>query len=124
MTSMSISGIVLRFLLGGSAVAASALIGRKLGGKIGGIFAAFPAVFASAVISTTIGLPQIEAVRRTITLSRGALVGMIVNIGCAIATGWLVTRFGWKKGLLIALSGWLVIATMVFCGGKWLGWLR
>jgi uncharacterized membrane protein (GlpM family) len=124
MASMSATGIVLRFLLGGSAVAVSALIGRKLGGRIGGIFAAFPAVFASAVISATIGLPQLEAVRRTITLSRGALVGMIVNIGCAIATGWLVTRFGWKKGLLISVSGWLIVAMLVFWGGALLGWLK
>jgi hypothetical protein len=121
---MSITGILLRFLLGGSAVAASAVIGQRLGGRIGGIFAAFPAVFASAVISTTVGLPQMEAVRRTIIMSRGALVGMIVNIGCAIATGWLITRFGWKKGLLISLSGWLVVAASVFCGGAWLGWLK
>jgi hypothetical protein len=121
---MSFTGILLRFLLGGSAVAASAIIGRKLGGRIGGIFAAFPAVFASAVISTTIGLPQLEAVRQTVSLSKGALVGMVVDIGCAIATGWLITRVGWKKGLPIALSGWLVVALLVFYGGAWMGWMR
>lgn len=113
----------MRFILGGSAVAASAIIGARLGGRIGGIFAAFPAVFASAVISTAMGLPQTEAVNRTMNLSRGALVGMVVNIGCAIATGLLITRFGWKKGLLISLCGWLVVSSLVFCGGAWLRWL-
>jgi hypothetical protein len=121
---MTISGLVLRFLFGGSTVAASAVIGRKLGGRIGGIFAAFPAVFASVVISTTLGLSQLEAIRRTISLSRGALVGMIADVACAIAAGWLIVRLGWKKGLVLALLGWLLLSSLVYIGGAFLGWLQ
>lgn len=117
-------GLLLRFLLGGSAVAASAIIGHRLGGRVGGIFAAFPAVFASAVIATAVGLPGEAAVRQIRAMSGGALVGMGVNIGCAIAAGWLVGRMGWKKGLLTAVGGWLVAASVVYLGGAALGWLR
>lgn len=117
-------GLLLRFLLGGSAVAASAVIGHRLGGRVGGIFAAFPAVFASAVIATAVGLPDKVAVEHIRAMSGGALVGMGVNIACAIAAGWLVGRWGWKKGLLTAVSGWLVVASAVYLGGAAMGWLR
>lgn len=120
---MSVVGVILRFLLGGTAVAATFVIGRKLGGRIGGIFAAFPAVYASAIISTSAGLPRVEASMRALAITRGAMVGMIVNVACAVATGILVARWGWRRGLAVSLTGWLVLATAVFVGGAALGWL-
>ena len=121
---MNFIGLLLRFLLGGCAVAGSAVIGYRLGGRVGGIFAAFPAVYASAVVSTAIGLPQAEAVRRTLAVSHGAFVGMSVNILCAVTAGWTVAKWGWKKGLIAALGGWLAVAAMVYVSGAALGWLR
>jgi hypothetical protein len=115
---------MLRFLLGGFAVAASAVVGNRLGGRVGGIFAAFPAVFASAVIATAVGLSQAKAVAHTLEMSRGAFVGMALDIGCAIATGLLIRRLGWQKGLILSVGGWIVAATVVYVGGAALGWLR
>lgn len=121
---MTFSGIFLRFVLGGSAVAATLVVGRRLGGRIGGIFAAFPAVYASAVISAAFGLPRWQGARTALAISHGALVGMIINVGCAFATAWLVSRLGWRRGLALSLSGWLVTAGIVFAGGAAAGWLK
>jgi uncharacterized membrane protein (GlpM family) len=121
---MTAGSLVLRFLIGGSAVAAATLIGRKMGGRIGGIFAAFPAVYGSAMVAAVIGLSEPDAVEQTMALSRGALIGMIVNVGCALAAGVLIARLGWKRGLFIALSGWVVVATLIFTGGAAWGWLK
>lgn len=122
---LSLSGLLLRFLLGGAAVAGSALIGRRLGGRIGGIFAAFPAVYTSAIISTVLAArSSSETVTDVFQISSGALVGMTINISCAIATAWLVGHYGWRRGLLLSISGWLVVATAVFVSGAHLGWLR
>jgi hypothetical protein len=118
------TGIILRFLLGGFAVAASAVVGHRLGGRVGGIFAAFTAVFASAVISTAVGLPQTKAIQHTLTMSRGAFVGMALDIGCALAAGLMIRRLGWRSGLSLAVGGWLVAAIIVYVGGAAMGWLR
>lgn len=50
MFSIDISPILLRFLFGGSAVVASRLVARSFGGRLGGVFAAFPAVYLAAVV--------------------------------------------------------------------------
>lgn len=122
---MSLSGLILRFLLGGTTVAGSALIGRKLGGRIGGIFAAFPAVYTSAVISSVLASHSaMETTTNVFQISSGALVGMLVNILCAVATAWLVARHDWQKGLLLSISGWLMVATAVFAGAASVGWLK
>lgn len=122
---MPFSSLILRFFLGGTAVAGSALIGRRLGGRIGGIFAAFPAVYASAVISTVLASPTAAAtVANIFKISGGALVGMAVNIPCAMATAHLVARHGWQRGLILAMGGWLVLAMAVFAGGAAVGWLQ
>lgn len=95
-----------------------------MGGRIGGIFAAFPAVYGSAIVAAVVGMPEPQAVERTIALSRGALIGMAVNVGCAAAAGVLIARLGWRRGLVIALSGWLVVAIVIFIGGAAWGWLK
>lgn len=121
---LTFGSLMLRFLIGGSAVAVATFIGRRMGGRIGGIFAAFPAVYGSAIIAAVVGLPEPQAVERTISLSRGALIGMTLNVGCALVAGVLINRLGWRRGLVIALSGWIVLAIMIFIGGAAWGWLK
>jgi uncharacterized membrane protein (GlpM family) len=121
---MSIESIIIRFLLGGSVVALSSVIGKKLGGRLGGIFAAFPAVYASAVISVSVNFPHSIAIQRAIDVSKGALIGNILNIPCAIAAGYLMARYGWKRGLFYSLSGWLIFAIAVFACGITYGWMK
>jgi uncharacterized membrane protein (GlpM family) len=107
---LSISGIVIRFLLGGGAVVASTIISRKLGAKIGGIFAAFPAVFLAALLTLRLDAKGSELVEKSIVLSQGAVVGMFINIMCAIAVVYLCTKQGWKRGLTQSLAGWFFVS--------------
>lgn len=107
-------GIVTRFILGGSAVVASTLIARFLGGRIGGIFAAFPAVYLAAILTIGIGLPSEKILPTALNISKGALVGMLANIICAMAASWFIFRVGWKKGLFYALNVWLVSVVTLY----------
>lgn len=121
---MSIESVIIRFILGGTVVAVSAVIGKRLGGKIGGIFAAFPAIYASAVISTSINFPSSIATQRAIDISKGALLGNVLNIPCAIVAAYLMGRDGWKRGLFYSLCGWVIIATTIFACGITIGWMK
>ncbi|WP_339197682.1 DUF3147 family protein [Aeribacillus sp. FSL k6-2211] len=104
------SGIVIRFLLGGGAVVASTIISRKLGSKVGGIFAAFPAVFFTPLLTLRLDVKGGELVEKSIVLSQGAVVGMFMNIMCAIAVVYLCTKQGWKRGLAQSLAGWFLVS--------------
>lgn len=108
--TLSMLGIVLRFLLGGGAVVASTIVSRKIGSKIGGIFAAFPAVFLAALLTLRLDAKGNELVEKSIVLSQGAVVGMIINIMCAIAVVYLCAKQGWKRGLTQSLAGWFLVS--------------
>ncbi|MCR2804052.1 DUF3147 family protein [Paenibacillus soyae] len=110
MLSVSIIGILLRFILGGIAVAVASLIAKRVGGVFGGIFAAFPAVFLAALLTIRWDYSGYELIRNSIVLSQGALIGMAINIVCALAVGYLSARKGWKKGLTLSVSGWLIVS--------------
>lgn len=124
MTSEIVLKIVLRFLFGGSAVVAAALFGRWMGGRIGGIFAAFPAVFLSAAIAVGIGIPATEAHASVFSVSQGALIGMVANIICAIVATAAISKHGWKKGLPAAVLVWLVLAAAIYYVAYSLGIMR
>jgi len=121
MGELSGFGIVLRFLLGGGAVAAAYIAGRFFGGRTGGIFAAFPAVYLAAVISVGAGGTVTEGTARVLLVSRGALVGMIANILCAAAAAFLIPRMGWRKGLALSLAGWLAVVGVILTVVAYLG---
>lgn len=108
--TMSMLGIVIRFLLGGGAVVASTIVSRKIGTKIGGIFAAFPAVFLAALLTLRLDAKGNELVEKSIVLSQGAVVGMFINIMCAMAVVYLCAKQGWKRGLTQSLAGWFLIS--------------
>ena len=103
-------GIVIRFLLGGGAVVASTIVSRKIGTKIGGIFAAFPAVFLAALLTLRLDAKGNELVEKSIVLSQGAVVGMFINIMCAMAVVYLCAKQGWKRGLTQSLAGWFLVS--------------
>lgn len=114
MESIAIWPLALRFILGGSAVVVSTLVARAFGGRIGGVFAAFPAVYLAAIISLWLECRGDELLLVSMHVSQGALVGMFADIICAvIASRWII-KMGWKKGLSLALVVWLVVATSVF----------
>ncbi|AKB36660.1 hypothetical protein MSSAC_2070 [Methanosarcina siciliae C2J] len=108
------SSLFLRFLFGGSAVLASTLIARTFGGKLGGIFAAFPAVYIAAVVGLSLEYKGNELLSVTEQLSKGALVGMAADICRALAASCFILRYGWKKGLAYALSLWALLAPLIY----------
>jgi hypothetical protein len=50
MSSIDSFPVFLRFLLGGSTVVVSTLAAKNSGGRLGGIFGAFPAVYLATVL--------------------------------------------------------------------------
>lgn len=113
MAELSISALLIRFVLGGSAVVASTLVARKLGEKAGGIFAAFPAVYLAALLTASLDFKGDELISYSILLSKGAIVGMAINIVIAIIAGYLLPRKGWKRGLVQAVGCWFIISMVV-----------
>lgn len=116
--SISLAPVVFRFVLGGGAVVASTIIARSFGGRIGGIFAAFPAVYLAAVLSLGLEYKGQELLVMSQNLSQGALVGMIADIFCALAASRFILRNGWKKGLIQALVLWCVLAPAIYFSWK------
>ncbi|MGB4703186.1 MAG: DUF3147 family protein [Syntrophomonadaceae bacterium] len=106
--------VLLRFLLGGGAIVLCTIIARSFGPRIGGIFAAFPAVYLAALLSLTLDYQGQKLVEMSVHVSEGALVGMLANIICAIAASRLVLKKGWQKGLGQALLIWLLAATCIY----------
>lgn len=113
MENLSIGALFIRFLLGGSAVVFSTLIAKKLGEKAGGIFAAFPAVYLAALLTASIDFNGDELISYSILLSKGAIIGMIINILIAVIAGYLLPRKGWKLGLIQALGCWFILSLVV-----------
>ncbi|MWC29887.1 DUF3147 family protein [Paenibacillus sp. MMS18-CY102] len=113
MFHLSIEGLLLRFFLGGGAVVAASIIAKRVGGSFGGIFAAFPAVFVAAMLTMRLDYGGSDLIRRSIDLSKGAMVGMGINMLCAVAVGALCARKGWKKGLSLSVCGWLIVSLSI-----------
>jgi len=106
--------ILLRFVLGGGAIVACTLIARISEPRIGGIFAAFPAVYLAAILSLYLDYRGEELIKMSVHISEGALVGMLANIICAVAASHLIMKNGWEKGLGLALFIWLLAATCIY----------
>jgi len=110
---LSISALLLRFLLGGSAVVACTLVAKKLGEKAGGIFAAFPAVYLAALLTIGLDFHGGELISHSINLSKGAIFGMAINIFVAIIAGYLLPRIGWKRGIIHSMALWFVASSVI-----------
>ncbi|MGI5920506.1 MAG: DUF3147 family protein [Syntrophomonadaceae bacterium] len=106
--------VILRFVLGGLAVVAATVIARWWGGRMGGIFAAFPAVYLAAVLSLGLQYRGRELLVMSRHISQGALVGMVADIFCAIAASRFIIKSGWQKGLAQALILWCVLAPAIY----------
>jgi len=113
MENLSVNALLIRFLLGGSAVVLSTIIANKLGKKAGGIFAAFPAVYLAALLTASLDFNGDELITYSILLSKGAIIGMVINILIALIAGYLLPKKGWKIGLIQSLSYWFIISLVV-----------
>ncbi|RXA21852.1 DUF3147 family protein [Methanosarcina sp. MSH10X1] len=114
MLRVEIFPVFLRFLFGGSAVVVSTLIAKNFGGRLGGIFAAFPAVYLASVLGLSMDYNGSELLLVSEQLSKGALVGMIADVCCALAASYFILRSGWKRGLVYALLLWAVLAPTIY----------
>lgn len=94
------------------------LIARSFGPRIGGIFAAFPAVYLAALLSLKLDYQGQQLVEMSVHVSEGALVGMLANIICAVAASRLILTKGWQRGLWQALLIWLIAATCIYMTWK------
>jgi uncharacterized membrane protein (GlpM family) len=110
--------VMLRFVLGGTAIVACTLIARFSGPRMGGIFAAFPAVYLAAILSLALDYRGGQLINMSVHVSEGALVGMLANIICTVAASRLILRNGWQKGLGQALLIWLLAATGIYMTWK------
>lgn len=106
------AGLLIRFVLGGAAVVISTIIARKLGEKAGGIFAAFPAVYLAALLTDRFDFTGNQLISHSISLSKGAIYGMAINILVAVLAGYLLKK-GWKRGLVNSLVCWLFLSFVV-----------
>lgn len=113
MDGLSVSALLIRFVLGGLAVLISTIIARKLGEKAGGIFAAFPAVYLAALLTISLDFSGNDLIEHSILLSKGAIIGMAINIVIAIIAGYLLPRQGWKRGLFHSMVCWFFVSLLV-----------
>lgn len=113
MGGITLGALFIRFILGGAAVVASTMIGRKLGEKAGGIFAAFPAVYLAALLTGGLDYKGQALIHHSIILSKGAIIGMAINILVAILAGVFLQKSGWKRGLIHSMACWFVLSFVV-----------
>jgi hypothetical protein len=114
MLSTEILPVLFRFLFGGSAVVISTIVAKKFGGRLGGVFAAFPAVYLAAILGLSIDYKGKELLLVSEQISRGAFVGMLADICCAFAASYFILKYGWKKGLAYALLLWTMLAPAIY----------
>ncbi len=104
--------LALRFLFGGTAVALSYIISVLAPWKeLGGIFAAFPAVMAVAVMMTG----RRAGSKKAAQIAEGAVYGML---GCAVCVFSVFTMMRlfhtWWPSIGVGLLCWYLSAILVF----------
>jgi uncharacterized membrane protein (GlpM family) len=102
---MNKKDLLIRFLLGGTAVTLSYLITVVSPWKIlAGIFAAFPAVMLTAVIMVGIGAGTIKATN----VVKGSVYGMMGGLVCVTAVLFILeTTNNWPLSISAGLISWL-----------------
>lgn len=98
--------LALRFLLGGTAVSACYIFLQLIPWKsFAGIFAAFPAVMAAAIIITGV----FEGTKQAADVALGATAGMLGCTVCVISAMCFMNYLqNWVLALLLSLLTWLV----------------
>lgn len=101
-----IKDLVLRFVLGGSAVAACYVMLQLIPWKsFAGIFAAFPAVMVAAVVMSGV----FESSQHAADVALGATAGMLGCTVCVLTSVLSMTYLqNWALSLLIATIAWFL----------------
>ena len=114
MFGISLVSLILRFLIGGLAVAAASVLAKKVGGQIGGIIATMPAVYLAAVIALAIDHRGQTLVNMSIHLSSGAILGIVACIVTVFVTAYYIKNKGFQRGTVFAVLFWLVLSCAFF----------
>ncbi|WP_066636755.1 DUF3147 family protein [Desulfolucanica intricata] len=106
-----IKDLILRFILGGGAVAACYIVLQLLPWKsFAGIFAAFPAVMVAAVIMAGIS----KGSQHAADIALGATAGMLGCTVCVIAAMILMNYLNtWFIAIMLSLLTWL-LSSIIF----------
>ena len=108
---MNYKDLLIRFILGGGAVALSYLVTIVSPWEIlSGIFAAFPAVMITAVLM--VGLSS--GSKNAAIVANGSVFGMMGCVVC-VATVWsvLTTTGNWPLSIVLGLIFWLGSAMLI-----------
>ncbi|QHW35976.1 DUF3147 family protein [Staphylococcus ursi] len=114
MFGISLTSVLLRFLIGGFAVALASVIAGKAGGKIGGVIATMPAVFLAAIFALAIDHHGDTLVQMSIRLSSGAILGILSCIVTVGLTVLYIHKHGFQKGTVFSVLCWLIISCALF----------
>lgn len=114
MFGISLVSLVLRFFIGGIAVAAASILAGKLGGKIGGIIATLPAVYIAAIVTLLLDHRGEDLVQMSIHLSAGAILGIVACIITVAFASVYIRRNGFQKGTLFVIVFWLLLSCVFF----------
>lgn len=111
MKNLDMRDLALRFVLGGSAVAACYIMLQLIPWKsFAGIFAAFPAVMVAAVIMAGV----FESSRQAADVALGATAGMLGCTVCVLTAVFCMIHINsWAISLLIATLAWF-ISSVIF----------
>lgn len=109
--NLDIRDLALRFVLGGSAVAACYIILQLIPWKsFAGIFAAFPAVMVAAIIMAGV----FDNSQHAADVALGATAGMLGCTVCVLTTSVSITYLNnWAVSLLIGTLAWF-LGSVVF----------
>jgi len=71
-------------------------------------------MYLAAILGLSMDYQGSELLLVSEQLSRGALVGMLADVCCALAASYFILRYGWKRGLAYALLLWAVLAPAIY----------
>jgi hypothetical protein len=128
------SEYLIRFVFGGAITALAGWVASRFGPALGGLFLAFPAIFpASATLmekherekKRQAGIPSTIRGRLGAALeARGATMGALALVACAVVTWKLLPSSGLATTLAIALASWLAVSTLLWWVRKHHPWNR
>jgi hypothetical protein len=101
---------LMRFAFGAGISLAAGLIGMKFGPLVGGVFLGFPAILPASLTL----IEKKEGKQQAAIDSEGAILGAIAMVVFALVVALSVTSWGVTTTLLVALLGWLIVATALY----------
>lgn len=125
---------LIRFVLGGLITAVTGLLASQFGPVVGGLFLAFPAIFPAS--ATLLEKHERDKKRRagiTLTIrgrlaaaldARGAVMGAFGGMAFAMIAWKSLRHWGLGATLLLALTGWFAVSSLLWYVRKHHPWAR